>query len=95
MGARGIKRRKPKRELPSFVDHLPPGDQRRVFGQFENSMWSPMGGVERSWFFGRQLRRGSNRHPLRQSLLMLWWSLPIILGFIALCMILAFVVQHA
>jgi hypothetical protein len=95
VGARGIKRRKPKRELHDFTSHLPPGDQRRVFGQFENGTFSPMGNIERSWFFGRQLARGENDRAFRNALRMLWLSLPIIAALALAIVVLAFVVQHA
>jgi hypothetical protein len=95
VGARGIKRRKPKRELHDFTDHLAPGDERRVFGRFENSTFSPMGNVERSWFFGRQLARGDDGRAFRNALRMLWLSLPIIAALVLAIMLLAFVVQHA
>jgi hypothetical protein len=56
MGARGIRRRKHHRALPT-VDPLPPGDDERVFGRFRWGAYSPAGSLERSGFFWRQLGR--------------------------------------
>ena len=89
VGARGIKRRKPKRELPDFVDHLPPGDEQRVFGRFSSSVYSPDGGVERAWFFGRQLRHPPE-HMGRDALRFMLLALPIVLGFVGVMMLIAF-----
>jgi hypothetical protein len=57
VGSSGIKRRKPKHELPDASD-LTPGDQRRLFGNFTWGAYSPAGAVERNGFFWRQLARG-------------------------------------
>jgi hypothetical protein len=56
VGASGIRRRKPRRELPR-VESLPPGDADRVFGRFSWGGFSPAGNLERNGFFWRQLRR--------------------------------------
>jgi hypothetical protein len=78
VGAQGIKRRKPKRELRDLTDDLSPGDEQRVFGRFQWGSYSPAGTYERFAFFMRQLSRNGADHAGRKSLRMLYLSLPVI-----------------
>jgi hypothetical protein len=94
MGAQGIKRRKPKRELRDLTDQLTPGDEQRVFGRFQWGTYSPAGTLERGMFFIRQRARGGSDHAGRKSLRLLSLSLPaiaLVLGAIVLVLI---VLQH-
>jgi hypothetical protein len=90
MGARGIKRRKPKRELRDLTDDLAPGDDRRVFGRFQWGTYSPAGTLERAGFFARQLRRNGNDHAGRKSFRLLYLSLPIIAVAVVAIVIVAY-----
>ena len=94
MGARGIKRRKPKRELRDLTDDLAPGDERRVFGRFENDTYTPMGSLERGGFFLRQLSRNGSDHAGRKSLRLLYLSLPAIALVLGALIIVMTVVSH-
>jgi hypothetical protein len=78
VGAQGIKRRKPKRELRDLTDDLAPGDERRVFGRFESDTYTPAGTFERGGFFLRQLKRNGTDHAGSKSLRLLYLSLPAI-----------------
>jgi hypothetical protein len=85
VGAQGIKRRKPKRQLRDFTDDLAPGDEQRVFGRFQWGSYSPAGAFERGAFFMRQVARNGTDHAGRKSLRMLYLSLPaiaVVLGVI-------------
>jgi hypothetical protein len=68
VGSSGIKRRKPKRELPDEPDlpDLTPGDQRRLFGNFTWGGYSPAGALERNGFFWRQVARGRRMRGWRR-----------------------------
>jgi hypothetical protein len=94
VGARGIKRRKPKRELRDFTDDLTPGDEQRLFGRFRWGAYTPAGNLERFGFLTRQLARGGNDHAGRDSFRLLWLSLPIIAGVLLVMALVVFVVQH-
>lgn len=78
MGASGIKRRKPKRELRDLTDDLSPGDQRRMFGRFESGAYTPMGTIERGGFFLRQWARCGSDHAGRKSLRLPYLSVPLV-----------------
>jgi hypothetical protein len=60
MGRQGIKRRKPRRELPD-TDNVSEGDVDRLFGRFRWNEYSPAGNLERSGFFWRQFTRNGAR----------------------------------
>ena len=60
MGRAGIRRRKPRHDLPPAAE-LPPGDADRVFGRFTWGAYSPAGNLERNGFLWRQLGRRHNR----------------------------------
>ena len=94
MGAQGIKRRKPKRELRDLTDDLAPGDERRVFGRFENDTYTPMGSIERGGFFLRQLSRNGADHAGRDSLRLLYLSLPAIAAVLGVLWLVVTVVAH-
>jgi hypothetical protein len=78
VGARGIKRRKPKREPRDLTADLSSDDDRRVFGRFRWGTYSPAGTLERGAFFGRQLGRNGSDHAGRRSLRLLYLSLPVL-----------------
>ena len=95
VGARGIKRRKPKHELHDFTDDLTPGDEQRLFGRFRWGNYSPAGNLERNGFFWRQLSRGGHDHAGRDALQFMLYALPFVLAFVAVMMLLAFMFHHA
>jgi hypothetical protein len=78
VGARGIKRRKPKRELRDLSANLSSDDERRVFGRFQWSTSSPAGAFERGEFFVRHLGRNGSDHAGRKSLRLLCLTLPML-----------------
>jgi hypothetical protein len=94
VGAQGIKRRKPKRELRDLTDDLAPGDEQRVFGRFQWGNYTPAGNLERSGFFLRQLSRNGTDHAGRKSLRLLYLSLPAIALVLGVIMVVVTVMQH-
>lgn len=102
MGAQGIKRRKRKHGPPKyasddahdFTDDLQAGDQRRLFGRFTWSAYSPAGNLERNGFFLRQLGRHGTEHAGRNALRLLYLSLPAIAAVFGAVVLFFYVLSH-